>query len=87
MPSNSELKRPWLWRCPHCLGENVTLESALRHMRRRHLDCFSCRLEQQMVIELLADHGIFFEGRNSEADNRQSRRVHVVPHEEIEWMN
>lgn len=51
----------WRWRCPHCLGGNMKLESAVRHLRRRHNDCWSCRLERTMVEAMRQGTGFYFE--------------------------
>jgi hypothetical protein len=40
----------------------MRLESADRHMRRKHADCWSCKLERMMVQAMLAGRGFVFEG-------------------------
>lgn len=56
------MRHPWLWRCPHCLGGNMKLPSALRHLKRKHRDCFSCRAETLMVSAMIEGRGAFIIG-------------------------
>ena len=48
--------RPWRWKCPHCLGGLMTLDSARTHLRRRHSDCWSCHVEKVMVEAMMTGH-------------------------------
>jgi hypothetical protein len=54
--------RPWRWTCPHCFGGPMRLESADRHLRRKHADCWSCRLERLMIRAMIEGRGYVFEG-------------------------
>jgi hypothetical protein len=40
----------------------MALPSAVRHLRRRHNDCWSCRLERLMVEAMIDGRGFVFEG-------------------------
>lgn len=40
----------------------MTLESADKHLRRKHADCWSCRLERSMVQAMIAGVGFIIEG-------------------------
>jgi hypothetical protein len=40
----------------------MKLESAEKHMRRKHSDCWSCDLERIMVRSMIEGRGYVFEG-------------------------
>jgi hypothetical protein len=40
----------------------MRLESADKHLRRKHADCFSCRIERHMIQAMIAGRGFVFEG-------------------------
>jgi hypothetical protein len=40
----------------------MKLESADRHMQRKHLGCWSCKLERMMVKAMIDGRGYVFEG-------------------------
>jgi len=50
------------WSCPHCGIGRMKLTSAERHLRRKHYECNSCKLEWMLVCSLLQGRGFLSEG-------------------------
>lgn len=63
-PGRPPVARDWRWRCPHCGVGSMKLASAERHLRRRHFDCASCRIERLMVQAMMEGKGFIIEREN-----------------------
>jgi hypothetical protein len=55
-------ERAWRWTCPHCGGGSMPLKNGFNHLRRKHYDCWSCRIETLMISGMLDGRGYVFEG-------------------------
>jgi len=45
------------WKCPHCDVGVMKLRSADRHLRNKHFDCASCRIERLVVQAIMEGKG------------------------------
>lgn len=45
------------WTCPHHKQGTMSLRSGIEHLRRKHYDCWSCRLEGLMLKAMCEGRG------------------------------
>lgn len=45
------------------MGLPMRLRSASRHLRNKHYDCWSCRIEKIMIDMMIQGRGVYWESR------------------------